>query len=73
MKMFNHSSDNMPYDEKVLQSIYNQHISEVDDFFRGNDNYIKVNVSSQKDFTRLMNFLGLSSEKYDRFPHLNKN
>lgn len=60
-----------PYLKKNLIKTYEKHNNDVQEFFDGNPNFIKINLSNHEDFSRLENFIG-TKFKSDRFPHENQ-
>ena len=56
--------NNEAYNKQVLISRYEKHNSDVRSFFESNPNsFIEVNVSDQKDYLRLCDFLGKTPKK----------
>lgn len=60
-----------PYNKESLIGSYNKHIQDVEEFFKGKPNLIKINLSNNKDFIKLQKFLNIEF-KSKNFPHLNK-
>lgn len=56
MKYLNSNSKN-PYEEKNLIRSYELHNIKVKKFFKDKDNFISINVSNDKDYVKLCNFL----------------
>lgn len=69
--MFN-TPESDPYNEKILKKYYSQHNYTVKEYFRSRPNkLIVINVSKDKDYLRLCDFLGKKS-KGNKFPWENK-
>ena len=60
-----------PYNKLSLISSYENHILDVEEFFKDKSNLIKINLSNPSDLNKLENFLGMEF-KTTNFPHLNK-
>lgn len=61
------------FNEEILKNHYLRYNREVIEYFEGRENLIVINVSQKKDFARLCNFLGLTTQKkMDSFPWENK-
>lgn len=68
IKCLNSSSEN-PYDEKNLIRSYELHNIKVKKFFKDKDNFISINVSNDKDYLKLCNFLEKKPIR-NKFPRL---
>lgn len=63
---------NQPYHKKELINYYIKHNKTVKDYFRSQpDKCIEINVNNNQDFSRLVKFLGKTTEA-ERFPWENK-
>jgi len=60
-----------PYNKLSLISSYENHILDVEKFFKDKPNLIKINLSTPTDLNKLENFLGIKF-RTTNFPHLNK-
>ena len=60
-----------PLNKSSLVAVYENHISDVEEFFKDKPNLIKINLTNPLDFNRLEKFLG-NKFKSTSFPHLNK-
>lgn len=60
-----------PYNKSALITSYENHISDVEEFFKDKSNLIKINLTNPLDLDRLENFIG-KKFKTTAFPHLNK-
>ena len=61
-----------PYEKRTLLDYYNHHNLSVKNYFRSKPHqFIEINVSEQKDYKRLVSFLGKKTDKED-FPWENK-
>lgn len=70
--VFGFTEDDDPYDKKKFIDQYNQYNNEVRTYFLDkSDQFIEINVSNDKDYLRLCNFLG-KHPKGDNFPWENK-
>ena len=60
-----------PYNKSSLISSYENHIFDVEEFFKGKSNLIKINLNNPLGLNRLESFLGVKFQNTS-FPHLNK-
>ena len=58
------------YNKEIMISNYEKHNREVEEYFKGKQNFLKINVSDSSDFVKLKMFLGLS-DAITGFPKLN--
>jgi hypothetical protein len=69
-KVHNGLEDDIYNKENLIES-YEKHNNDVIDFFKGKDNFIKINLSNPEDFKNLQEFLNIKF-KSEKFPHLVK-
>lgn len=60
-----------PVDINKMKSFYLEHNKEVIEYFKGNSNFMILNLSGQYAYENFQNFIGVRS-KFNNFLHLNK-
>jgi hypothetical protein len=59
------------YNKQILVNGYNRHNDNIRQYFKGNPNFLEIDVSQPDSYKKLCTFLG-KNPLYSEFPHLNK-
>ena len=69
--LFNLDEDEDPYDESILKRRYRLHIQRAVEYFRGQRDFLLLNVADDDAYLRFCSFLNREPQ-YDRFPWENR-